>query len=499
MNFKRLIFLILLSIIVFAGFSQPTAIPDSLCKIAYHNILSLKFDDAKNILNNEIQHYPQNLYVDYLENYMDFLSVFISENEKLLDSLEENKYVRLSEINRLPDSSPYKKLMLANINLQWAFARSKFEEFFTAALEINRAYRLIKANNIQFPNFVPNNIALGVMHIIIGLIPDQYHWILTLISMDGTVEQGKAELYKVLEKGISKKKWTYLAPEALFYLGFIELNLSANKSALEKLSPYLNKTDTNNLMMCYLKTSIYMNTGQNDSALSILTAVENKKGYFPFYYLYYLHAECLMRQLNPEADLYFHYYLSYFHGRNYIKSAWRYRALIAVLNNDTKDYYRFTDSVLTHGYAIVDADINAQKEAEKYNPPPNTKLLEVRFLFDGGYYKKALGILNFIDTTFLNDDEKLERLYRYGRIYHLLNHTDKAVKYYLMTINRKENSLRYFAANAALKLGQLYESNKQWKNAEKYYTICLDMDFDEYRNSIRGKAKDGLERIENKE
>ena len=66
------------------------------------------------------------------------------------------------------------------------------------------------------------------------------------------------------------------------------------------------------------------------------------------------------------------------------------------------------------------------------------------------------------------------------------------------TIRQRGASTRYFAANAALKIGQIYESEKEWKQAAKYYNLCLEMDFDEYSNSILAKAKDGLERIEKK-
>ncbi len=498
MFFKRLLFTLLLVAAVLRADAQKVfALPDVLCKLAYKNVLALNFHKADSLLALEREKYPGNLYVDYIENYRDFLSVFLSEEEDRLERLEVKKDMRLEKMDLLPDDNPYKKLMMANINLQWAFARTKFEQFFTAALEINRAYRLITGNAERFPEFVPNSIALGVMHIMIGLVPDQYGWILSLISMEGTVEQGKAELYSVLEKGLSDSRWNYLTPEALFYLGFIELNLSPDISALNKLKPYLNKIGYENLIMDYLKISIFMHTGQTDSAIIVLSEAEKiEKNYFPFYFLDYLHAECRIRQLNPEADLYYGYFLSKFKGRNYIKDAWYKRALLSYLNNNTAGYYGYMDSVLTHGYTIIDADKNAQKMAEQCNIPPNKTLLKTRFLFDGGYYTQALKTLSEIDTAYLDSDDKLEMFYRYGRIYHRLKNYPEAEYFYNTAIEKRGNSTRYFAANSALKLAQIYESEGQYFKAEKYYLLCLDMDFDEYRNSIRGKAKDGLERVE---
>ncbi len=498
MKIKEIALLFLFLLFSFTGFSQYYAAPDSLSKLAYQEIIALKFVHAKKILLLEKQQFPTNLYADYLENYIDFLTVFISEEDDLLDSLEENKSIRLNKMELLPDSNRYKRFMMANINLQWAFARVKFEEFFTASLEINRAYRLMSENEDKFPRFVPDDIAMGVLHIMIGLVPEKYHWILSLISMQGSVEQGKAELYSVLKEGLTNPQWAYLTPEALFYLAFIELNLSADQTALNKLVPYLQNYGHGNLMMDYLKITIDMHTGQNDSALRILESIEDRKGYLPFYYLDYLHAECRIRQLNPEAVRYYDRYLEHFKGKNYIKDAWRKKALLAALYGSIEDYSQLIDSVLTHGNAVVDADIDAEQEAKREDGPPDKGLLEARFLFDGGYYQKALNRLNAIDTSYFSCDQKLEFLYRYGRIFHRLNNLKKAKQFYMETIRQRGASTRYFAANAALKIGQIYESEKEWKQAAKYYNLCLEMDFDEYSNSILAKAKDGLERIEKK-
>lgn len=108
--------------------------------------------------------------------------------------------------------------MLGNIHLQWAVARLKFKEYFTAAIEINKAYRLLEKNSEEFPNFLPNNISLGVLHIMIGMIPEKYHWILSIVSMEGSVVEGREELTMVLEQSNQNKTYNYLKTETLFTL-----------------------------------------------------------------------------------------------------------------------------------------------------------------------------------------------------------------------------------------------------------------------------------------
>jgi hypothetical protein len=53
----------------------------------------------------------------------------------------------------------------------------------------------------------------------------------------------------------------------------------------------------------------------------------------------------------------------------------------------------------------------------------------------------------------------------------------------------------YYAANATLKLGEMYENEGNYGLARESYKQCLEMDFRPYRNSIRARAKEGLRRV----
>ncbi len=82
----KYLFLIVFSLwnLVLPG--QPQIIWNERCESAYQDILSLRFKKAEKLLMTEKSENPDNLYVPYLENYIDFLSVFISEDETLFNS-----------------------------------------------------------------------------------------------------------------------------------------------------------------------------------------------------------------------------------------------------------------------------------------------------------------------------------------------------------------------------------------------------------------------------
>lgn len=472
-----------------------TVIINDNCKAAYSDILSLKFEDAKKIIDAEKILNPQNVFIPYLENYIDFLKVTISEDEKIFQSLKEKVNDRIDEIETLSDTSVFKKYLIGNINLQWATARVKFGEYATAAFEINRAYRLLESNNEKFPDFIPNSITLGILHIMIGIIPDSYNWILNLISMHGDVVQGQNELKYALEKCENNSQYSFLKDEVLFYMGMINLSLNPDPKFGDYLLSKLQYADSNNLLLVYLAINTNMKMGNNEAALNLFSTIDTTQNYYPFYYLNYLHGVCYLRKMNTLlAEQQFEIFLTKFTGQNYIKRGWQKTGWANLIAGDTTGYQSSMQKVLTNGITQIDADKNAESNAED-GIIPNVELLKCRILFDGGYYFKAQKILKNINSENLSLEEKVEINYRFGRISQRLDNISDAKKYYKQTIETGSSFPIYFAANSALLLGNIYEVKNDTIRAAHYYNVCLNLDFDQYRNSIRGKAKQGLKRV----
>ena len=80
-------------------------------------------------------------------------------------------------------------------------------------------------------------------------------------------------------------------------------------------------------------------------------------------------------------------------------------------------------------------------------------------------------------------------------IYQESGDVPKAISYFDKTISEGKTQPYYFAANAALQCGLIYEQQNDFLNAGKYYHLCLEMDYPEYKTSLDQKAKAGLQRI----
>jgi tetratricopeptide (TPR) repeat protein len=486
-------------LILFSGFLSPaqSVVVNDRCRQAYSQIIALRFDDANKLIAEEKKENPDNLFIVYLENHIDFLTLFIDENESLFNRIEEREDERLDKLDKLPDSEPYKNYLKANIRLQWAVAGLKFQNYFTSALDIRRSYLLIEKNRLLFPDFEPQLITQGVLHIIIGMVPDRYHWILSLISMEGTVPQGENELYNALSVVQSNAALNYLQPEILFYLGFMEMNLGLDESKKEQLMEQLTPFVNHNLMLAFLKVNMLARSARNDDALKLLNEITQWKGYHPFYYLFYLKGEYRLRKLDRNAIEDYRRFIDGFQGKNFIKDAWRKSGWCYLLQGNTEAYNKTMKKVLSTGELNVDADKEAEKEANS-GKMPNIVLLKARLLFDGGYYSKARNILMSADTALLASDEKTERLYRLGRVEQKSGNHDLAKAFLIKTVESGKNSRRYFAGNAALQLGIMFEEENNFPQALKYYNLCRSLDFDEYETSIKEKAKQGIQRIEDK-
>ncbi len=470
------------------------------CRDAYSAVISLKFEEGKELINAEKKANPDNNIPYLVENYIYFLTLFIGEKESDFDELEDLHEDIVDRLKDGDESSPYYRYSLAQVNLQWAFAGVKFKEYFSATLEVNKAYRLLEKNNEEFSGFLPNKINLGLMHTLIGTIPDKYSWIKKMVGIEGSIDQGTTEILEVLDASLNNDDYKIYKAECLFYLSFIQLNLSADKKKALDYIEFINADKNNsspNPLIVYAMSRIYMGNGMNDKAIEILLSRPLSGEYYPFHYLDYLTGLAKLQRLDKDADVYFKKYIAEFEGINYVKAAYQKIAWHHLMFHSVGKYKEYISMVENHGNDIIDADKQAEREAEK-NEVPNPVLLKARVAFDGGYYELALAELTGVNRGFLvTPKDSLEYSYRIGRVYDGMEKPNQAIAFYKMTIEDGANSEYYFAANAALKTGIIYEKQGDKEKAAIYYRKAMNMENEEYKNSIDQKAKAGLNRVEN--
>lgn len=484
--------LVLLSIAAEASF-----IFNDNCKQAYTDALCLKFEKAKTRLQSEKKINSANQVPYIIENYIDFLTVIIGEQENDFQHLKNNKDFRLQQIARQGKESPWCLYGQSLIYLQTGIARIKFSEYVNASLDLNRAYRLLIENQLKFPDFVMNKAGLGLLHALIGTVPDKYRWATRSLDFEGTINQGNSEINDAYKQVSSDPQLSFLLPETAFLLSFVTLNLSADLPAALMLAEKLNSSSMlkESPLMAYALASIYSRLGDNNRVIKLLNECPVAADSYPFYYLKYMLGVAKLNRMDPDACYPLLNFLGNFKGKNYIRSAYMHLAWYYLIHNDTQKYNTYIERIKLRGNNQVDNDREALTFASS-NTKPDLSLLKARLLFDGGYYEQAKHEIDGFKTG--NKNSEIEYIYRLARIYHNWGKTDEAIDAYKETITKGEKYPFYFAANAALQLGLIYEKQKNYLLAKEYFSKVLDMDFEQYQFSISNKAQAGLNRIKGK-
>ncbi|GAB1405268.1 hypothetical protein MASR1M74_24480 [Lentimicrobium sp.] len=469
---------------------------NSNCRKAYQQILNLRFEDARVTIQGEANDNPNNLIIPYLEHYMLFLENVIS-GDKTLFSRSGATHTRLMDrVDAGNRASPWHLYSKAQMSLQWALVRIREGNYAGAALDFNRAYRLLNQNNELYPDFIPGHTGIALMQILIGAIPENYQWVTRLFSLKGSVNEGINRLQQISANATD----VFLQQESLFLLTFTTFNLGDNEHHTRFLESILTQPEIMKLvsrspLLIYSSVVFNMHNGQNERALNLLLQCPRGKGYYPFYYLDYLTGVAKLNRLDKDASVWFLRYLVNYKGEAFVKSAYQRLAWAALIEGDTRKHADYMHSVKVRGNTQLEGDQRAQQQAET-GQIPDVGLLKAALLFDGGYYERAMNELDKIKATDLTSKrEQLEFIYRKARIYHEWGKPFSAIQAYQQTLQQGRDHPWYFAANAALNLGIIFENQKQYAEAARYFRICLSLDYSEYKTSISQKARAGLNRV----
>ncbi len=461
---------------------------------AYDEIINLKIDAAHKTIAQLKQDEPENLVSHHLENYIDFFKIFINEEEEEFKRLEKNKNRRLQALKKGPQDSPYHLFIQAEIQLQWALARMKFEEYLNAFTEVSKAYKQLIQNSERHPNFIANKKSLGIIHALIGTVPENYKWGIKLLGgMEGTIAQGKSEIEEVLN--YAEANHFLFEQETIFMYTFLMLHLNNDpQAAWQIVNNELLDLDKSPLA-CFAKANVAMRTGRSEVAIEILKNRPKGKEYHPFHYLDLILGFAKLYRQDANADKFIKSYVKNYKGKNYIKEAYQKLAWHALLNDKKEDYAKYMVLCQNQGEAILDADKSALKEA-RAEEMPQAILLKARLLFDGGYYDRALASLENQSVIHLSKfNQQLELSYRKGRILHKMERYDDALEHYQSTLKQGKTSTYFYACNAALQCGLIYEHDQEFDLAINYLNVCLSLRPDSYKNSLHQKAEAALSRV----
>ena len=459
---------------------------------SYFYIINLEFEKANILLDEELIKNSSNGFITLYKNYIDFLTIIITEDYDYFTSHKYFKKERLKLLDQNDRDSPYYLYSKAEINLQWAFSRLKFQQYPTAIYELITAYKLLEDNKKKFPEFTLNNKSLGVLHTILGAVPDEFHWLLNIAGLKGSVSLGFNELNIVL----NDNDFVMYEQEILFLLSFLQMNLGNNDSLCVTYLNRIGDRYQDNILLAFAAARLSNYLGYNDYCIEVLNNKKNNSR-IRFSYFHYLEGMSFLYKLDySKAKHEFKKFLSDFQGENYIKSAYHKLAWIAYLENDDDKKLDFFNSAITEGNDFIDEDKVAFIDASNQYISPQV-LLKSRLLYDGGYYSLALDQLKDIEINYFSStSHQMEYYYRLSRIQSKLNYSNEIIiENYNRVLKLNDSDIYYYAPMSALQIALIYEKEDDFKNADIFFNKCLSMSGFDYERGIHQKAKAGLERI----
>jgi tetratricopeptide (TPR) repeat protein len=455
--------------------------------------MSLHIQEGRVSIINEMKNNPYNLMATYISDYEDCIVLLMNSDKSDYEQRTGHMEDRIELLEKGDRSSPWYRFCKAGIYLHWALVNTRFGEQYKAAINFHHSFSLLKENKRLFPDFEYNTVFGGLQEAVVGSLPGNYKWLASIFGMKGSVKKGTEQLGTFVSTHTTKQP--LYAESVLYYVLTRFYLLSEQKEVWDFLNSQQFPTH-DNLLNSFTKATIGLDFRKSEVVTETLQDAMTDSNYNKYPVFDYQMGVAALPGPDTMCVGYFREYLKKNKSGLLIKDSWQKMAFSYYLNNNIVLAAYCMNQVKSQGNTRVDADKQASRFAEK-GLWPSKKLLQSRLLIEGGYYSRALAILQHMDEAQLKQPaDKVEYLFRMGRAYQESGDNNKAIEYYQATINNGQNRHEQFAARAALQMGLIYEHSGMAAKAVSRYKECLDMPAHDFQNSIDQQAKAGINRME---
>ncbi|HEX8061000.1 MAG TPA: hypothetical protein VF473_08700 [Cyclobacteriaceae bacterium] len=449
-------------------------------------VLNLQTQEAYKLLDNIKADQYQ---VMYVRSLCETLDVLITEDEEKFQKVEAGFRERLKSLaGQAPNADAL--FLQAELNLHRGFNYLNLGQEFNAVWAIKSAYNLTQECLKKYPNFIPIKKTSGVIEVMIGSVPDKFHFFMSLLGMKGSVVTGQTQLQQLRE---SQSSLNVEANMLYFTIkGLINQQIDeASRGFTDML-----KDQPNNKLALFLAVNMMMKNSQSEEALKLIHTLDANPEGLPVYYIEYLRGEILLEKGDyANSIVSYQKFIANYKSLNFKKDSYYKMGLAYYLQGKADVAKTNFEKAKVTGRDVAEPDHHADAQL-KEGLYPNPKILKVRLYTDGGYYKEAKEMFqNITPADLKSKKDQVEYYYRKARLAHKTSDIAAAKIFYKQTIDMSGDSQWYFAPNSALQLGYIAQASHDYQSAKKYFELALTYKKHEYKNSIDGKAKSALERL----
>ncbi|WP_083322254.1 hypothetical protein [Hymenobacter lapidarius] len=458
---------------------------------AYEEVFKLRLGPARELLRQELASTPAAPAPLLVANCADFVELLISQDASRYNALVAAQEARLTALDRAP-ASALRDYARAEITLHLGLSQLLFKRLVAGGFHLRSGFHQMQGVVQRYPAFAPARKTLGVCEFAVGSLPEGYHWLLRLLGLTASVENGLQNL------AIAAAQPSDFHTESLIYLTMIRESYYKKPEEGLRLAERLAAQQPNNLLFAYLLMSVNKRQHRGEAALAAYRARPTGPGYLAVPYLHHMAADLLLYQgdygASERENLTF---LREFKGQHYRKDAAFKLYLAAWLGGQpTSAVARYRRQINQPGPTDVEEDNYAQHfyhQAQALHPV----LTRARLQIDGGYNRQALATLRGFratPTTLWRD--RIEEPYRRARAYQGLGRLDSAWFYFERTQTvAGPKAPYYFAPQAALQQGYLAQQAGNKPKARECFSKALKYPWHEYKNSTDAKANLALREL----
>jgi len=483
-----------LTIIIFLSIAQSVVAGYDVnqnCRTAWMLLMDLKIEEAKQILEKEIELNPENYYAYYLDQTCDAYAFVINSNDEKYELFVDNFERRREIMDNNDMDSPYYLACLAEMQLQVGVFSILKGSHLSGLRKSYSAYKNTYNNLDKFPDFKQSLKLDGFFNVAISNVPPFVKWAVSFFGVSANPDYGFDVLYNNYE---SQKNIQGINAEAAL---FIILTAKINKTP-EMVYDFTTSLDTNisqTFIHKYFKANVAYRTGKNEEALATLQQINIEEYPYVDIIYSYLMGKILLRKLDDNAGYYFSRYLDNIDKEEYVKEMNYNLALVSLLKNNRLQYSEYCEIVRDEGKDINERDREALYDAN-LDYFPDINLVKARLLLDGGYLDKFEESIKLFEST--NNEllaYDLEYYFLMGRFYAIHGNYNQAIVQFDKVLELGEEEDYYFASEAALRLGNIYEDKGESDLAKTYYKKSINLYQSDFYEYIEDKAIKGLKKI----
>ena len=485
-HFLSLLFFVLLVKVVFSQYSF-----NDNCKNAWMLLMDLKVKEAKSLMAKEIARNPTNYYAYYLDQTCDAFKILINSDDEEYESFLETYEWKRDTMDDKYEDSPYYLMCKSEMDLQLGFFKVMHDSQFSGVRSSYFGYREVYKNIELYPDFMPSRMIDGFFNTALSNLPPFLKSTVSVFGVTTNFSYGMKTLAKVYKSQKAIKGMN--AYSALFLIFSAKINKSP-----ELVYDFVHSLDDeikDLFVLKYFRGNIEYRTGHNEMAYRTISSLNyNNSSYARILYDYMM-GKILLRKLDPKAGYYLESYLKRLKKKEYFKEMTYNLALYYLINGNRAKYEELCETVISQGAEMNERDREALYDAS-VDYSPDIRLVKAKLLLDGGYYKRCNQQL-----ILFNNKPKPELPYLLE--YHLLKgkymirtgNKEEAVRMLKWVVEKGEDEDYYFACEAALVLGEIYEAAGELELALEYYKLSDDLYESEYYEYLGAKAKKGIYRL----